>query len=131
MKYIKVAVVVLGSIALLFMVAAKFSAVESRYKCAGSFAEGEQRESLTVFLKLFEYRWWVGLWSDSDGAAWVEVPNRWTEYFPSVLEVGDQLQFGESPELPVGAFSTLSGALAVALPVGHFDGMCNEVEGPG
>jgi len=82
---------------------------------------------MSVFIKLTEYRSWVGFWSDSDGSVYLEVPNEWVEYYEHVEEAGDQLQiYRKYPKKRLkGNFSKLSKALAVDLESrGFFDGTC-------
>ncbi len=116
---------------LLFLFVANFSAVESRFECNGKIIANGVEQSATVFLKLHKYRWWVGLWSDSSGSAWVEVPNQTVSYFGHVTQVGDQLQFwdsfGSSSNFS-GTFSTLSRMVGVKLDaVGVFEGTCKDI----
>jgi hypothetical protein len=107
-------VVVAGA---LLIVLAKFSSVESRFECTAETNSAIGPDPATVFVKLERFRWWVGLWADSNGAIWIEVPNRQILYYGFVREVGDQLQFSQSQEAMLeGNFSTLSSALRVHSP---------------
>jgi len=103
------------------------SIAESRFECAGTLSSKDGSLPETVYFKLDEYRWWVGLWSDSDGDLRLEVPNRSVEYYDRVTEVGDQLQIFDDQKLH-GNFSTLSRALALNTPVGFFDGVCKTID---
>src|SRR5690606_18379823 len=96
MKALKILAGILLCAALLFLFVANFSAAESRFKCSGRITVNEGDRPATIFLKLQKYRWWVGLWSDSRGSAWVELPNQTVSYFGYVTEAGDLLQFWES-----------------------------------
>lgn len=115
---------------LLFLVVVKFSTVEYRFECNGKISANGAAQPATVFLKLEKYRWWVGLWSDSIGSAWVEKPNQTISYFGHVTEAGDQLQlwdsFGSTSNFS-GIFSTLSRTLGVSLGAfGVFEGACKD-----
>jgi hypothetical protein len=116
---------------LLFLFVANFSAVESRFECNGKIIANGVEQPATAFLKLDKYRWWVGLWSDSSGDAWVELPNQTVSYFGHVTQAGDQLQFWNSfgsPSNFSGIFSTLSRTVGVKLgAVGIFEGICKEI----
>jgi hypothetical protein len=114
------------AVVLLFGFVVKFSAAESRFECAGSFANDKTKRTVPAFIKLHEYRWWVGLWSDSQGALWLEIPNETVEYFGDVTRTGDQLQIREKGKL-VGGFSTLSKTLALNLSRGFYDGNCKRI----
>lgn len=133
MKTIKILGGLLTFAVLLFLFVANFSAVESRFECKGKIIANGVEQPATVFLKLQKYRWWVGLWSDSSGSAWVEVPNQTISYFGHVTEAGDQLQFWDSfgvdpPSKFSGIFSTLSGAVGVKLgTTGVFEGTCKDI----
>ena len=79
---------IVGAGVLLFLFVVNFSTVESRYECAGELSTAKVKRAATAYLRLQEYRWWVGLWSDSDAALWVEVPNETVEYFSYLVRVG-------------------------------------------
>ena len=112
---------------LLFLFVVNFSAVESRFECAGGFTAKTGKKSAAAYIKLHEYRWWVGLWSNADAAIWVEVPNETTEYFSNVTRVGDQLQIRDSQNNPQGSYSTLSKTLALQTYLGFYDGTCKRI----
>jgi hypothetical protein len=112
---------------LLLVFVVNFSAAESRFECAGGFTAKTGNLSAIAYVKLHEYRWWVGLWSNSDAAIWVEVPNEIVEYFDNVARVGDQLQIHDSQKKPQGNFSTLSKTLALQTHRGFFDGACKRI----
>ena len=108
----------------LFVFVANFSSVESRFSCSGEISHNGNTETSTIYIKLEEYRWWVGLWSDSDGNFFLEIPNTHVEYYSNVLDTGTQIQIlGHQKELK-GNFSKLSKTLALDTPFGFFDGTC-------
>lgn len=114
---------------LLFVLLANFSSAQSRYQCTGSFSSGHIPHPATVFVKLDQYRWWVGLWSASDGALWLEVPNATVEYFGQITRAGEQLQIFRNDNQLAGHFSTLSKTLALKLSTGvGFDGTCKGID---
>ena len=82
---------------------------------------------ITIYIVLEEYRWWVGLWSDSDGNIQLEIPNETTMYYSHVVEVATQLQIYDSPKDLKGNLSTLSKILALSTPFGFFDGKCKSI----
>lgn len=115
--------------ALLYLIAANFSAAESRFECNGHIASESNPEPLKIHVKLQEYRWWVGLWSDSDGSMFIEIPNQTLEYVSHIKQAGDQLQLFDDPSSGdrsmKGSFSTLSHEIAVRVTdIGFFDGTC-------
>jgi len=105
----------------LLVIVISCSGKASAYKCTGKLAEGD--ESMELHILVTEYRWWVGLWSDSDGAVYLELPNAMVQYYSKVEEVGPQLQIRDGDDLS-GNFSTLSKTLAIKTYVGFFDGSC-------
>ena len=124
LKYIGLA---FGGLLVLFLFVANFSATEKSFSCSGGITkENISQGSKTVYIKLTEYKPWVGLWSDSSGSVHLEIPNEWYDYFDHVEEVGDQLQIFDSyPQKTIkGNFSTLSKALAIDTPFGLFEGNC-------
>lgn len=128
MKALKIIGGLLVFVVLLFVFVANFSAVESRFECSGKITSNESEQPATVFLKLQTYRWWVGLWSDSQGSAWVELPNQVVRYFGHITEAGDLLQLWYAPGEFGGNFSNLSGAVGLELGAfGVFEGACKEI----
>jgi len=117
---------------LLFFVVANFSANESRFACTGKITDNGDEQITAIFLKLETYRWWVSLWSDSHGSAWVEIPNQTVAYFAHITQAGDLLQFWDSfgaPQNFSGNFSTLSHTIGVKIPVyGVFEGICKPLQ---
>lgn len=101
-----------------------FSSVDSRLQCGGQITSGDESKATTIYIKLEEYRWWVGLWGASDGNLNLEIPNTVLEYYPHIDEVGDQLQIYINQSEFRGNFSKLSKVLALKTPVGFFDGEC-------
>lgn len=130
MKAMKVLGGLLAFALLLLFFVANFSAVESRFECNGKITANGAEQPATAFLKLEKYRWWVSLWSDSSGSAWVEIPNQTVSYFGYVTYVGDQLQFWDSfgsPSNFSGIFSVLSRTVGVKLgELGLFEGTCKD-----
>lgn len=115
-------------IVFLFVLVANFSTVENRFQCSGKLARNDASIASTLYIKIAEYRWWVGLWSNSDAALWLEMPSEAVDYFSHVVEVGDQLQiFGLEKDLR-GNFSTLSKILTLKTSSGFFDGKCQRIE---
>jgi hypothetical protein len=128
MKLLKVLVGLVIAVIALFLFAAKFSSVEARYECSGVITSGDTEIPAKVFLKLETYRSWVGLWSDSSGSAWVELPNKTVDYFGRITEAGDLLQLWDFSDSLKGSFSTLSGALMVDVGAfGMFEGSCQVI----
>tara|TARA_R110002020_G_scaffold52042_3_gene146790 strand:+ start:358 stop:756 length:399 start_codon:yes stop_codon:yes gene_type:complete len=127
-KILKVIAALLVTLVLLFVVVAKFSAIESRYECKGTIISNGITRPTLVYIKLNEYRWWVGLWSDSDGSLNLEVPNEFVDYFGHLKEVGDLLQIFDHSKNLVGSYSRLSGTLALQTDLGFIDGTCVKIE---
>lgn len=124
MKFIKY----FGALAVIaifiFVIVINFSAVESRYQCTGKISSGDSSHPTTAYIKLIKYRWWVDLWSKSNGALWLEIPNKSIDYYEKIIEIEDQLQIYDSQSNIKGSFSTLS----MALFVGDFEGTCNKID---
>jgi hypothetical protein len=120
-------VVLVGAVIVLFVVV-NYSSVQSRFECAGSVSSSPTDTGQRLYLKLELYRWWVGLWSASDGSLWVEIPNRHVQYFRDIRQVGDQLQILDSDTALAGQFSQLSNALSLKTTAGFFDGRCKPID---
>ncbi len=113
----------------LFLFVAYFSAVETRFQCSGELSSDDNSQKGILYMKLNEYRWWVGLWSDSDGDVTLEVQNKpLVDQFVSIEKIGDLLTIYDHEKRPQGYFSTLSKTLAVTTSRWSFDGTCKKVE---
>jgi hypothetical protein len=80
-------------------------------------------EPATVFVKLQEYRRWVGIWSESEGRLWIEEDGGVLHYF-SQLEIGAALIFirrSESEPSRSGKWSKVSNRLSVELAGRQFE----------
>lgn len=128
MKLLKYLTGLLIFVAVLFLVLANFSIVESRYQCSGETSAGESKTPKKLFLALETYRPWVNLWSNSDGNITIEIPNEVVRYYSHVEETGAQLQIYSSPNDLKGNFSTLSRSLSLDTPVGLFEGQCEAIQ---
>ncbi|MBT4922522.1 MAG: hypothetical protein HON23_05860 [Rickettsiales bacterium] len=107
-----------------FVVLVFFSSSTTRYKCAGNIGD----ESLNVFMEIEKYSWFV-LWGDSDAVIYIEIPNRFVNYYHHVIDLGHQMQIYESDPISLqGNFSQLSNTLALKTHYGFFDGVCSKVE---
>jgi len=125
---LKVIVALLVMLMLLFVFVAKFSAIESRYECQGTIISHGITRPAVVYVKLNQYRWWVGLWGDSDGELHLEIPNKFVDYFRHLKEVGDQLQIFDHDKKLIGSYSRLSGTLTLNTSVGFIEGTCVKIE---
>ena len=110
-----------------------FSVRESRFSCERDVIQNDQSSS--IFLILEEYRPWVGLWSDSEGTLWVEIPRETVEYFGYLERAGEHLQVynsrysdGVEEKVMVGHFSLLSKTVSLKLNGNFFDGHCTSIE---
>lgn len=121
----------LGSIFVLLVIALvvvfKFSAVESSFECNGKITADNKSQQSKVYLRLSEYRPWVGLWSEADGDLKFEIPSQYVGYYTPIKEVGDQLQIYDGDKM-AGNFSKLSNVLALKVPSGFFDGECKAIQ---
>ncbi len=131
-RFIKILGLLILTAILLFAFVAIFSSKSSSYECVGGMTSGNSSSPSTVYIQLEEYRWWVGLWSDSDGNLKLEIPHKFNDYYSHIVDIGVQLQIYEglsSQELKLkGQFSPLSKALSLQTPYGFFDGKCKRVD---
>lgn len=111
----------------LFLLVVKFSAVEMVYACKGTITESNDKKDGEVYIRLTDYRFWVGLWNKSDGALWVEAPGSTVGYFSHLRKTGDLYTISESPEKPfAGDFSSLSRRLDLRVTSYlSFEGSCS------
>ncbi len=119
----------ISALVLLFLFVVNFSQVETKFQCPGEMSYKDAAQSTTVYVRLEEYRWWVGLWSDSDASLYLEIPNSAVEYFEYIEKGGDNFFIYETypAKKRKGIFSALSKALAIETSFGFFDGRCKEL----
>ncbi|MCF6319035.1 MAG: hypothetical protein L3J83_07120 [Proteobacteria bacterium] len=128
MKILKFAGAPLLIVILLFVFVANFSSVASNFQCTGEILVDEKPSSATIYIVLMEYRWWVGLWSESDGNIQLEIPNKTLSYYSHIVEAGNRFRIYNPPNEMKGYYSTLSNTLALKTPLGFFDGKCKEIK---
>ena len=128
MKALQYIGVVALAVVLLYFFVVNYSSVETSFECPGGFTNSNLTEPATIFFRLEEYRWWVGLWNESDGNLRLEVPNERVDYYPQLVEVGDQIQIVDYEGEIAGNFSTLSNVFALNTALGFFDGSCEPID---
>jgi hypothetical protein len=119
------AAVVVAAIVGFFLVGG--TARESRFKCEGRFESGPVSEPMTVFLEIAEYRWWIGLWSDSNGSVRFEVPTESVDYAPRIADLGERVLIYGFRNETKGQYTKLSQTLSYELPNGVFEGPCKAI----
>ena len=112
-----------------FVIVANFSEARTDLTCKGNVTKAGQSNPNTIYVALNEYRWWVGLWSDSDGNLKVELPNGHYFYYGTIKGTGDHLQIFDGFQDKLenkGSYSKLSKSLkfVIAPFVGFFEGTC-------
>ena len=114
-------------IVLIFVLIVFFSSTETRYQCSGALTKEGATSPTTFYLKITEYRWWVGLWSQSVGLVWLEIPQVMFESYGDVRKSGDNLLIYE-PSSMGGIYSKLSNTFSVQTPHGVLDGSCRKID---
>jgi len=71
MKLAKYVVAVLVLLVAGYVTLFYFSATESCFACDGTMTSKGTGTASKVFVRLQEYRWWVKLWSTSQGSLWL------------------------------------------------------------
>jgi hypothetical protein len=113
----------------LLAVVMTFSASEHRYQCSGTLVKDGVTARIGAYLTLDEYRWWVRLWSESEGKVKLEFPRISAVYFyDNVRKVGDfrQIYSVTGGEL-AGNFSHSRNAISIQSTSGLFDGACTVI----
>ena len=128
MKALKYPGGLLATGVLLFLFVVNFSISASSFQCTGETTTEGASQPLTVYIKLNEYRWWVGLWSDSDASLDMEIPGRFVKYFGKLIRVAERYEIFDFNKRLQGNFSTLSKSLALNTSAGFFDGTCARKE---
>lgn len=132
MKILKTILKIIGSLLVavvsLYLFVVFFSSMETKYESTGTLSEFESTTNETIYIKLNEYRWWVGFWSESDGSLNLEIPNKTVEYYSHLNEAGDLIQIYDWDMKLVGNFSKLSNELQIKIGHRFFEGKCHEIQ---
>jgi len=128
-------VLIVGLIAV-FILLANFSHTETVLKCEGEISIEGQTMPSKLYARLSEYRWWVGLSSNSDGNIMIELPDVGFRYFSRIKDTGLVLNIyllniseGHKDKLEhelVGAYSKMSKTLKLSFGDIFFKGACKE-----
>jgi hypothetical protein len=122
-----------ASVVVLIGIATGFSSVEVRYQCQVEIvrAQSEPTEASVKF-RVAKYRWWMQLWSGSDGSLWIESPQEIVQHYPN-LRVEEEysglhwhILNGQGKKH--GEFSTSDGSFGIETPLGLFAGRCRKVD---
>lgn len=125
-KNMKKITLILSTIVSLIVLVGFFSTKSTNYECTGSFKKNSTDK--VIFLKYKEYRFWVGLWNDSKGMLWIEIPGKDSDVVTEIKEVGNLLQlYGYNKEMK-GHFSTLSKFISIRISGDFYDGQCKEIK---
>ncbi|MBW9266757.1 MAG: hypothetical protein K1563_01225 [Candidatus Thiodiazotropha sp. (ex. Lucinisca nassula)] len=116
------------SVVVLLLIVTNFSSVTTEIACSGEISTSNSGEPATLHAAIAEYRWWVGLWSDSDGDMTVEIPNQVSDYYGHLVKIGNQIQIHLAPGDIKGQYSMLSKSLNLELPTGSFEGECKKID---
>ena len=124
-KYLFTSAIVL---IVIFLFLVRFTVVTSSFECPGTITSEDETQSLTIYIKIEKYRWWVKLWADPDGDFTCEIPNETVDYTQHIIKVGDQFQILDFDKHIKGNFSTLSKTLALSSDKRFFDGVCESID---
>ena len=114
----------------LFYVVANHSiASELQLVCKGSFyKDGKRLEEETIYFKFLKYRWWVHLWSSSDGNGYVQKQDTSWEYLSHIqfLDGIGQIILDKGIGVESGRYSSMSRTMQYIERGSPFEGSCTE-----
>lgn len=113
-------------IVVIFIVVILFSEKTTKYECIGKFQNTNNETS--IFLKHSEYRWWVGLWSKSNGTIWVELPGKNLDVSTDLNSNENQIFIFDYKKELKGIFSPLSKHISIKITNEFYDGSCKEIK---
>ena len=122
-----------AAVVVLVGAAAKFPAVEVRYQCQGEVYRAQSEPTVaSLKFRMADYRWWMRLWSGSDGSLWLESPQEVVQHYTSLRVTEEYLgrhwNILDSDGKERGGFSTPDGMLGIETSVGLFFGKCLNVD---
>jgi hypothetical protein len=129
-RFLKYLGLVIAIAAGLFYVVANHSiADEYQIVCKGQyFLKGKVIDEGKVFFKFQKFRWWVHLWSDSDGQGFVENKGGYIHHL-SDLEILDgwgDIVFDKYGGMKKGRYSAMSKTMRYVYGNQLFEGQCAE-----
>jgi hypothetical protein len=125
LKYLGLALVVAAG--LLYIAANHSIADEYQIACKGKyFLKGEVINEGTVHFKFRKYRWWVHLWSDSDGTAYIENIGGYIDSIDDleILEGWGDIVFDKYGGAKKGRYSAMSKTMRYIYGTQLFEGKC-------
>ena len=132
-KYLAIVLIVIVGT---FYIVANYSAIETKYKCEGELDYAGNIVSETIYVKYEQYRWWVGLWSDSYGNFWIEFSDKMPESFRHVTKTGTELHMfnyeyldsGKKLTPMEGSLSLLSNKISIFKNKWSYKGQCSSID---
>ena len=126
-RLLKISGIFAASVVAIFLFVANFSTVPSSYECQGKVTLNGVKTSEKIFIRLERYRWWVGLWSSSDGSLHLQIPNELTTYFSDLSITKTQVIIRDDV-LPIGVYQLLSRSFSIQVTRGYyFEGACIQI----
>lgn len=109
-------------------VIAEYGTTEKNFTCKGTQTINKIEESAEFGLRVDLYRWFI-FWANSDGQAWVELPDGAAYFFPFVDNAEVYWAFADSNDKrftpPFGQFSKITNKIMVGFgPANVIEGQC-------
>ena len=115
----------LGSVFLIYELIKAQSAPETRLQCFGTISSPVGVSDKVLEARLFTFRWWMGAWSDSDGALVIEsASGRVLGRFDNIRQVGEEIHIYDLDYQLKGKFFASRRLLSLELDTGRFEGIC-------
>ena len=126
LKYIGFAIAII--IGLFYIVANHSISDEIKLECTGNFYyQGDKQPEEKVFFKFKKYRWWVGIWGDSQGTGYVQRESGHLDYIPWLEFVSgwDDIVFDNAGGAKSGRYSAMTRIMRyVPFAKNLFEGKC-------
>ncbi len=125
LKYLGLVITIVAG--LLYIVGNHSIADEYQISCKGQyFLKGEVVDEGEVFFKFQKYRWWVQLWSDSDGDGYVEYKDGYLDYLNDleILRGWGDIVFDKQGGGKKGRYSAMSKNMRWVYGDQDFEGKC-------
>lgn len=127
LKYVGLVVILIITINVFII---NFSTTETKYQCTGEIVTDGTSDSINFFMVHTEYRFWVHLWSKSDGKMLLEYPDGTLDSYLYLKDSDPLIYIHESTSDTgwKGRFSSLSKDLRLSTYLGRFRGKCERLK---
>lgn len=118
-----------AAIVVAYVLVVAYGAADTHYRCDGELGGESAAAPTTIVLRHREYHPWLKRWNDSDGAFWLEIPERAVEYYAHSTRMDGVIRIQDAAGALRGHFVAADHTLLLSVTEhGTFAGACTLVD---